>query len=153
MRYAAICALALALCASVAAAQEPTPSEAASFYVKAMPATPVADPLVNADRDADGSINWEEFRNLLTRAFHVVDRDGDGVLAGGEIDELFVGLNKGEVDRADANKDGKIQYREFVAYTARVFLLSDVDLNGTLTPKELIEGAKQLEGAAKGEKK
>ncbi len=143
MRYATICTLALALCASVAAAQQPTPpSGDAPWYVRAAPATPVADPLLMTDRNADGELNWEEFRNLIAKLFYVADRDGDEVLAG---DEVKLVLKQEELGKADQNKDGMVQYREFVAYSARVFLLTDVDHSGSLTPNEIHKGA------AKGE--
>jgi Ca2+-binding EF-hand superfamily protein len=134
MRRATIFTLALALCAVVAAAQEALQPS----YVKAAPAPPVTDPAASADRDADGSLDWEEFRNLFTKGFHVADRDGDEVLTGEEAKQLF---QKSDLEKADLNKDGKVQYREFVAFTARVFLLTDTDSDGTLTPDEIQQGA------------
>lgn len=143
MKLATICTLALALCASVAAAQQSTtPPEDAPWFVRAAPATPVTDPLLASDRNADGELSWEEFRNLTAKLFHVADRDGDEVLAG---DETSSWLTQQEAGKADTSGDGKVQYREFVAYSARVFLLTDVDYSGSLTPKEIHRGA------AKGE--
>jgi hypothetical protein len=128
-------ALALLLVASAAAVRvAAAQTETAPWHVTAAKTKSIADPLLVTDRDADGQLNWEEFRNLLAKLFSSADRDGDQILAGGEIGSLFT---KTELTTADKNKDGKVQEREFFAYAARVFLLTDADHNGSLTPKEI----------------
>lgn len=89
--------------------------------------------LARMDRDADGKIGPEEFRNAMMRRFASADVDGDGVLKGDEVPQhsLVVGKSEsgGEVtteafsgslqpvfDSFDANRDGFLEGDEIEAF-------------------------------------
>ena len=125
-------ALALALLALPAAAQEPQPTEQAIHHVEAVP--PAAGKLESfdaIDRDADGFLEWEEIRNQLVRIFHDTDRDGSGALTAEEFS-----FNERHRGLADMNQDGRITQRELVAYSAAVFGGADLDNDEKLSRAE-----------------
>ena len=101
--------------------------------------TPVDTPkamLDRMDRNQDGMISLEEYRNAMIRRFGARDRNDDGVLEGEEFPaEWLAGAatkeSAGKVsfeqfsaelpivfDRFDANKDGQLQAAEITAFAA-----------------------------------
>mmetsp|Transcript_12722 Transcript_12722/g.38367 ORF Transcript_12722/g.38367 Transcript_12722/m.38367 type:complete len:528 (-) Transcript_12722:1419-3002(-) len=86
-----------------------------------------------ADQNGDGTIDWQEFLaatvhinklendDMVMRAFKEFDRDGDGSISPEEVIEVLKhqGLTQKEVksliDEHDTNKDGSIDYHEFLA--------------------------------------
>lgn len=92
--------------------------------------------LQRMDRDGDGQIAYEEYRNAMSRRFHARDRNGDGTLDGDEFPREWVAGSdamaaNGKVtheefaaslqpvfDQFDANKDGKLDAGEIRAFTA-----------------------------------
>ncbi|MEZ5312640.1 MAG: hypothetical protein R2862_02800 [Thermoanaerobaculia bacterium] len=56
-----------------------------------------------SDRDADGVVSWEEYRNAITKIFFEGDSDGDGALAG---DELKI-IRPNRMAFVDTSKDGQ----------------------------------------------
>lgn len=102
-------------------------------------ATPVDTPkamLDRMDRNQDGMISLEEYRNAMIRRFGARDRNDDGVLEGDEFPkEWLAGAAaqgaSGKVtfeqlsaelpivfDRFDANKDGQLEAVEIAAFAA-----------------------------------
>jgi len=84
------------------------------------------------DRDADGRISYEEFRNRMAKVFHNLDKNLDGTLSKGELDEVMV-AHQGHID-LDAN--GRISDREFAGITTLIFAWADTDNDGYLTRSE-----------------
>ncbi len=88
------------------------------------------------DRNQDGKISLEEYRNAMVRRFGARDRNDDGVLEGDEYPkEWLAGASAqsatGKVtfeqysaelpivfDRFDANKDGQLEAGEIAAFAA-----------------------------------
>ncbi|RIB30273.1 calmodulin 1 [Gigaspora rosea] len=85
------------------------------------------------DSDKDGKINYEEFKVMMSQssnestedlreAFKVYDKDGNGYISAAELKStmhsLGLKLNDEEVEamisQADINKDGRIDYEEFI---------------------------------------
>lgn len=123
MRAAAIglCA-GLALAAVAAAAEEEVVKQAGA----ALGASP-EERFRNLDRDGDGSISWEEFRNSLTRVFYAEDPDDDGRLQAGDAGtaaaaagrsitiEEWTASGQTVFVRIDANGDGLVSLDEYLA--------------------------------------
>lgn len=126
-------ALALALVAWPAAAQQPEPSSGPEIrHVEAAtPAPGKLEPFDAIDRDADGFLQWEEVRNQMIKVFHDSDVDGSGALIGDEFH-----FNETHRTGADMNHDGKITQRELVAYAAAVFGRADLDNDEKLSRQE-----------------
>ena len=88
------------------------------------------------DRDLDGRISFEEYRNAMLRRFDASDRNGDGVLDAGEYPKEWVAgadtqAANGQVtwqefgdalqptfDRFDGDRDGKLDAAEIAALAA-----------------------------------
>ena len=102
-------------------------------------ATPVDTPkamLDRMDRNQDGKISLEEYRNAMIRRFGAQDRNDDGVLEGDEFPpewlagadvhgaagkvsfEQFAGELPTVFDRFDANRDGQLEAAEVAAFAA-----------------------------------
>jgi hypothetical protein len=117
--------------ATAQAAEQPAPATAA--------ATPVDTPkamLDRMDRNQDGMISLEEYRNAMIRRFGARDHNDDGVLEGKEFPaEWLAGAAQKEAagkvtfeqfsvelpivyDRFDANKDGQLQAAEIADFAA-----------------------------------
>lgn len=123
MRVAAIglCA-GLALAAVAAAAAEEVVKQAGA----ALGASP-EERFRNLDRDGDGNISWEEFRNSLTRVFFAEDPDDDGTLQPGDAGtaaaaagrpitiEEWTASGQSVFTSIDANGDGLVSLEEYLA--------------------------------------
>ncbi|HWS26793.1 MAG TPA: hypothetical protein VN259_09520 [Xanthomonadales bacterium] len=115
-------ALALALVASGLAAAEPIDTAARL--------------LERMDRNVDGKISFEEYRNAMVRRFDAIDSDGDGTLvaqeippewlagaqervAGAQVSRLEFGDSLQPVyDRFDADKDGQLDAAEIEVFAS-----------------------------------
>jgi hypothetical protein len=140
MRNRGLLALALALCATTALAQDEPKGGVDIVHSPAQPAAGQLEPFDAIDRNADGFLSWEEMRNEVTRIFHETDADGNGLLT----EEEF---SFGERHRqlADANGDGEVDARELQAHAAAVFRAADADKDHQLSREEAT-AAKQKEG-------
>lgn len=118
----------VALAAVAAHAADPKPAEAPVDTAKAL--------LERMDRNGDGKISFEEYRNAMVRRFAARDRNEDGVLEGDEFPKEWlagadVKASTGKVtwdqfaselrlvfDRFDVNKDGQLDAAEIAAFAA-----------------------------------
>lgn len=83
-----------------------------------------ADYLRRFDADGDGRVSLGEYQDYMSRGFHAMDRNGDGVLSSAE-------LPSGVRARTATTLEG---HRRALA---RMFDLLDVDNNGFLDAVEL----------------
>ncbi len=97
--------------------------------------TATASVFDSSDRDADGKISYEEYRNRMAKMFHNLDKNLDGTLSKDELDEVMV-AHQGHID-LDAN--GRISDREFAGITTLIFAWADTDNDGYLTKSEANE--------------
>ena len=92
--------------------------------------------LERMDRNVDGKISFEEYRNAMVRRFDAIDSDADGTLvaqeippewlagaqervAGAKVSRLEFGDSLQPVyDRFDADKDGQLDAAEIEAFAA-----------------------------------
>ncbi|MGH8026568.1 MAG: EF-hand domain-containing protein [Pseudoxanthomonas sp.] len=95
------------------------------------PATSVERILQRMDRDNDGKLSFEEYRNAMTRRFHRLDADGDGFLAQKEIPKEWLAV--GAADLAD----GKVSAEEFASGLRPAFDGFDLDNDNSLNNEEL----------------
>lgn len=109
-----------------------------SLPATALAADPAAAPVVDADailkrmdRDNDGKVSLEEYRNALSRRFHALDADADGVLRADEIPREWL-----EVSDADISGDG-LSMQELSSHLQPVFQDFDTDHDGRLDRDEL----------------
>ena len=90
--------------------------------------------LERMDRNVDGKISFEEYRNAMVRRFDAIDSDGDGTLvaqeippewlagapervAGAKVSRLEFGDSLQPVyDRFDADKDGQLDAAEIEVF-------------------------------------
>jgi len=87
--------------------------------------------LERMDRNIDGKISFEEYRNAMVRRFDARDKNGDGVLEGKEYPkEWLVGA---ETEAAN----GKLTWDEFGDALQPVFDKFDVDKDGQLDTNEI----------------
>lgn len=133
LRHSAGFAL-LAVCVGCAVLQAARPAPApATIDAPAATAAAAETPearFERADRNGDGAIDAEEFRNAMSRRFGLLDADGDGRLAGDEIPP-----NGRLANFADA--DGHLTLEQFQDAIPRVMKNIDSDGNGTLSLDEL----------------
>jgi hypothetical protein len=83
------------------------------------------------DRDIDGKISFEEYRNAMVRRFDASDANGDGVLDGEEFPKEWVA--GADVKAAT----GKVSWAEFGASLQPVFDRFDGDKDGQLNSAEI----------------
>lgn len=97
------------------------------------PATTVQRILQRMDRNNDGKVSFEEYRNAMTRRFHAVDKDGDGALEANERPAEWVVVKESDIPATgmtleafsahmhasfagfDANSDGQLDQTELTA--------------------------------------
>lgn len=107
-----------------------------SGIATAQPVDTAEQLLERMDRNVDGKISFEEYRNAMVRRFDAIDVDGDGTLeaqeippewlagaqarvAGATVSRLDFGDSLQPVyDRFDANKDGQMDAAEIAAFAA-----------------------------------
>ena len=89
--------------------------------------------LARMDRDNDGKVGFEEYRNAMTRRFHAVDKNADGALQPDELPEEWVVVQATDIPAGglgleafsdhmrtsfagfDANRDGSLEHDELIA--------------------------------------
>lgn len=87
--------------------------------------------LARMDRDMDGKIGFEEYRNAMLRRFAASDEDGDGFLDGNEYPQHWLA---GAREQATA---GKVSWAAFGASLQTVFDRYDRDRDGQLDAAEI----------------
>lgn len=124
MKRTAVSPALLALCL-------PMLSVAAPAQDKQAPVASVEQILQRMDRDNDGKLSFEEYRNAMTRRFHRLDADGDGFLVQKEIPKEWLAV--GAADLAD----GKVSAEEFASGLRPAFDGFDLDRDNSLNNEEL----------------
>lgn len=103
-------------------AASPAPADPPVDTAKAM--------LDRMDRNVDGKISFEEYRNAMIRRFGARDRNDDGVLEGDEFPKEW--LAGADVQGAT----GKVTWEQFSVELQSVFDRFDVDKDGQLDAAE-----------------
>ncbi|MET0582564.1 MAG: EF-hand domain-containing protein [Pseudoxanthomonas sp.] len=119
----------LALCMPALAADPPADD-------KDMPVVSVDLILKRMDRDNDGKVSFEEYRNAMTRRFHKVDANGDGFLEQNEVPKEWLAV--GAKDLAN----GRIGAQEFASGLRPAFDGFDLDRDSALNNEELASFAR-----------
>ena len=104
-------------------AANPQPADQPVDTAKAM--------LDRMDRNVDGKISFEEYRNAMIRRFGARDRNDDGVLEGDEFPKEW--LAGADVQEAT----GKVTWEQFAIQLVVVFDQFDSDKDGQLDAAEL----------------
>ena len=117
-----VAAAAAVLGAVAANAANPPPADQPVDTAQAM--------LDRMDRNVDGKISFEEYRNAMIRRFGARDRNDDGVLEGGEFPKEW--LAGADVQGAS----GKVTWEQFADQLQPVFDHFDVDNDGQLDATE-----------------
>jgi len=126
----------LKICGCALALMTGTAANAADSQPADQPVDTAAAMVERMDRNLDGKISFEEYRNAMVRRFDARDRNGDGVLEGDEFPkewlagadvqgaigkvswDQFVGELQLVFDRFDGNKDGQLEAAEIAAFAA-----------------------------------
>jgi len=111
------------LATMTASAASPQPAGQPVDTAKAM--------LDRMDRNVDGKIDFEEYRNAMVRRFGARDVNDDGVLEGDEFPKEW--LAGADVQGAT----GKVTFEQFTAELQIVFDRFDVDKDGQLDATEI----------------
>lgn len=115
-----LCIGAMAVLATMtASAADPQPVDTAKAMLDRM------------DRNVDGKIGFEEYRNAMIRRFGARDVNDDGVLDGDEFPKEW--LAGADVQGAT----GKVTFEQFAAELQLVFDHFDVDKDGQLDTAEI----------------
>jgi len=120
-RKAALAAL-IALAAFTTQAAEPSSTSPPVDTAKAM--------LDRMDRNQDGKISFEEYRNAMVRRFGARDVNDDGVLEGDEFPKEWL------AGAAVEGATGKVGFEQFTAELPLVFDGFDADKDGQLNAAE-----------------
>jgi hypothetical protein len=98
------------------------------------PASPPVDTaqamLDRMDRNLDGKISLEEYRNAMVRRFGARDVNDDGVLEGDEFPKEWL------AGAAVEGATGKVSFEQFTAELPMVFDRFDADKDGQLNAAE-----------------
>jgi hypothetical protein len=114
---------AVLLAMSTVNATEPQPAKPPVDNAQAM--------LERMDRNVDGKISFEEYRNAMIRRFGARDLDDDGALDGTEFPKEW--LAGADVQGAT----GKVSFEQFQAELPLVYEQFDVDKDGQLDSTEI----------------
>ncbi len=87
--------------------------------------------LKRMDRDGDGKVGQEEFRNAMMRRFSAADADNNGVLSGDEIPTHSIVVSKSE------GASNEVKLEDFSAAIQPVFEGFDADRDGHLAGAEV----------------
>lgn len=120
----------------VAALLAPFPLSALAADAADEHATTVQRILARMDRNNDGRVDFEEYRNAMTRRFHAVDKNADGALEASELPEEWV-----VVDASDIPAGG-LDLEAFSGHMRTSFASFDADADGRLDNTELTTLAK-----------
>lgn len=107
------------------------PAAAASPPQGEAPAVTVQRIVERMDRDNDGQVSLEEYRNTMMRRFHAADRNADGALQSNEVPPEWV-----VVPAADL-ADGRVTLDEFSDELPAGFNAFDSSGDGRLDNAEL----------------
>lgn len=121
--WRALVGAAVVLGTMTANAANPQPGDTPVDTAKAM--------LDRMDRNVDGKISPEEYRNAMVRRFGARDRNDDGVLDGDEFPKEW--LAGADVQGAT----GKVTWEQFAVELQLVFDHFDVDKDGQLGAAEI----------------
>ena len=94
------------------------------------------DMLDKLDTNRDGKIDIQEFTSATSKTFHLYDKNGDGYLDLKEFSASQVPDPKKRFNEIDTNKDGRIDYPEFLGAATKWFNTSDTDRDGRLNRTE-----------------
>jgi Ca2+-binding EF-hand superfamily protein len=83
------------------------------------------------DRNVDGKISLEEYRNAMVRRFGARDLNDDGVLEGDEFPKEWL------AGAAVEGATGKVSFEQFTAELPLVFDRFDADKDGQLNAAEI----------------
>lgn len=83
------------------------------------------------DRDGDGKVSEEEFRNAMMRRFSSADANRDGVLTGDEVPTHSL------VVQGSAGAGGEVKLEDFSASLHNVFAQYDANHDGELAGDEI----------------
>ena len=115
-------AVAVLLAAVAASAAESPPASKPVDTAQAM--------LDRMDRNLDGKISFEEYRNAMVRRFGARDVNDDGVLEGDEFPKEWL------AGAAVEGATGKVSFEQFTAELPLVFDRFDADKDGQLNAAE-----------------
>ncbi|HVF35296.1 MAG TPA: hypothetical protein VND91_08230 [Candidatus Saccharimonadia bacterium] len=87
------------------------------------------DAFASIDRTADGSIDWDEFRNRMASLFHDMDKDNDRILRGTENFPVYDATGT-LLPSQDVTSD------QFMTAAETAFMMADADGNGSLSRDE-----------------
>jgi hypothetical protein len=145
--------LALAFAVSPAFAQSAVPPKAAAPVKVAKPApkptrAPAGALTFDAmDRNADGRLGEEEFRNAAAFVFAGSDRDNDGRVTRAEAERTGSGAVR-TFEAIDTAKAGVLELPDFVDFCMQVFRAADGDHDGVVTVAERDAFRVQVKAAA-----
>ena len=108
--------------------------EEVDFVTAPAGATKVVSHFESTDRNADGQISMEEFRNRMTKVFFELDADRDDVLQESEVAEVLLAEHHEDADHDDSQT---LSHREFMGYTLLLFETVDGNDDGHITREEL----------------
>ncbi len=86
-----------------------------------------------SDRDGNGTLDSEEFRDRMVETFYLMDKNGDGHLT---MDELPA-ASRQDFAAADKNGDGRLVLTEFLIIHFFSFRAADTNGDGVLSPAEV----------------
>lgn len=112
------------------------PAFAAPKPVPDVPVTTAQQILQRMDRDNDSQVDFEEYRNAMSRRFHARDADGDGSLNLDEVPKEWLAVGATEM------ADGTLSTEEFAAHLQPAFDGFDLDDDQSLNNDELAAFAK-----------
>jgi len=98
------------------------------------PAGEAVRSFAESDRNGDGSVDRREMERRALEVFSFADTDRDAHLSPEEYDSLVLDE---PFNVADANHDGRVSTREFVAIRTRDFDAADRNHDGVLSPDEV----------------